>query len=231
MSLFDTTKLPCPLCGTETSFNAVHSVNVDRRPELRDQILEGTFQQEACGACGKTFRMDPQFTYVDLGRRQWIAVYGRDELDQWGMLEGEVSELYDSAFGKNAPPLAQGLAVGVTPRLLFGWPALWEKLSLDDHGLDEVQMQLFKTGLLRNMEESPLGPGSELRFLEVPPDRPDQLSLAWLDSDTADFIEGLLVPRALYDEVALRAEAWQPLRSELEGRLFLDMQRLITAST
>ena len=52
MSLFETTKLPCPLCGTEVSFNAVHSVNADRRPDLRDAIIAGTFQQEACSSCG-----------------------------------------------------------------------------------------------------------------------------------------------------------------------------------
>ena len=172
--------------------------------------------------------MDPRFTYVDLGRKQWIGVYGHGELDTWRILEAEVGDLYDLAFGAKAPAVARDLARDVRPRLTFGWPALWEKLAIDQHGLDDVQMQLFKTGLLRGMEDSPLGANSELRFLEIPQDDPSELSLAWLDSNTATFLQGLRVPRELYDDVAADPDAWKALRSELEGRLFVDMQRLIT---
>ena len=35
MSLFLTQELPCPSCRTPVSFELVHSVNADRRPDLR----------------------------------------------------------------------------------------------------------------------------------------------------------------------------------------------------
>jgi hypothetical protein len=37
----------------------------------------------------------------------------------------------------------------------------------------------------------------------------------------------LTVPRALYDEVAGDRRGWQALREELDGRIFVDMQRLM----
>ncbi len=231
MSLFENTKLPCPICGDETNFNAVHSVNVDRAPELREQIVEGTFQQEACGACGKAFRMDPQFTYVDLGRKQWVAVYGTDELEAWRTTEEEVQSLFNIAFGSGAPKPAQDLAVGIQPRLVFGWSALWELLAIQDAGLDDLQVQLLKLGLLRNMEDSPFALDSELRFLEIPEDGPQELSFAWVNSESAEFIQGFRIPRALYDEITENPDQWKALRSELDGQLFMDMQRLVTVGT
>ena len=54
MSLFTAMKLKCPSCSEDLDFQAVLSVNIDRKPALRDQILGGTFQQEDCPHCGKT---------------------------------------------------------------------------------------------------------------------------------------------------------------------------------
>ncbi len=228
MSLFKTTKLPCPACGTQVPFQAVNSVNADRRADLRAAIREGTFQRQECPKCGKPFRLDPQFNYLDVGRNQWIAVFPWAELERWRTLEGEVRQLHATAFGAQAPPAARDLGRNLRPRLVFGWPALWEKLAADEHGLDDVQLELFKLGLVRNLPESPLDLDTELRFIEVPEDGRGELALAWLDGETAEFVQGLRVPREVYEEVAKEPETWEALRGELEGTLFVDMKRLIT---
>jgi len=227
MSLFATVNVPCPACGEQVAFNAVHSVNADRRPDLREAIQKGAFQSQACPSCGKTFRMDPRFTYLDVGRNQWIAVFPHAEMDQWRTREEEVQHLYDRSFGREAPPLARNIGAAMKPRLVFGWPALWEKLAVDDHGLEDVQVELLKVGLLRSLPESPLSFATELRFLEVPTNNPTELSFAWVNSTTADFVQGVSVPRALYDDVALRGDEWKSLRAEFAHALFLDMNRLI----
>src|ERR1700759_2618037 len=64
MSLFSTTQLQCPKCQQMTSREGVGSLNADRRPDLRQQILDGTFQIVECSHCGHTFRLEPDFNYV-----------------------------------------------------------------------------------------------------------------------------------------------------------------------
>src|SRR5881394_851289 len=185
MSLFATANVPCPACGKQVAFNMVHSVSAVGRPDLREAILKGTFQQQPCPACKKTFRMDPRFTYLDVGRNQWISVLPLAEMDQWRTHEEEVHGLFDRAFGRKAAPVAREIGVGMKARLVFGWPALWEKLAIDDHHLDDIQVELLKVGLLRSLPESPFSFATELRFQEVPKKNPQQLSFAWLNSTTA----------------------------------------------
>jgi hypothetical protein len=229
MSLFRTTELPCPSCGKPVSFEAVHSVNADRRPDLRDAIVEGSFQRETCASCGTEFRLDPEFTYMDLGRNLWIAVYPLDQLENWREVEESVSKTFDLAFGSGAPQAARDLGVNLKPRVVFGWPALWEKIAANQHGLDDVQVAMLEIALLKNAPDSPLGEDTELRLLDAPDDGKNELSFAWLDSNTADFLQGMRVPRELYADIGAEPESWRALRSSLSEGAFVDMKRLITA--
>ncbi len=228
MSLFQSTNLPCPSCGKDVEFQVVHSVNADRRGDLRDAIREGSFQRETCGSCGTGFRLDPQFTYLDLGRKQWIAAFPRADLDSWREREAEIRQTFEVAFGSQASAAAREIGRNLVPRLVFGWPALTEKLAAGEHGLDDVQLELLKVGLVKNVADDKFGEDTELRFLQVPADGPRELALAWLDSQTAKFVEGMRVPRELYDAIAAEPESWEALRSQLTEGLFVDMKRLIT---
>ena len=46
MSIFESTELACPACGAINAFEAVNSVNADRRADLRRAILDGSFQRQ-----------------------------------------------------------------------------------------------------------------------------------------------------------------------------------------
>ena len=59
MSVFHTQTVHCPACATPVEFKLVFSVNADRRPDLRDAIVAGTFQRQPCPSCGTEFRVDP----------------------------------------------------------------------------------------------------------------------------------------------------------------------------
>lgn len=174
--------------------------------------------------------MDPKFTYLDIKRNQWIAAFPHADMDDWSTREEEVRALFDRSFGQNAPRLARSIGAAMKPRLVFGWPALCEKLAIDEHRLDDAQLELLKVGLLRSLPETPFGFATELRFLGIPKANPAELSFAWMNSTTADFVQGVTVPRALYDDVAARAADWKSLRGEFDGALFLDMNRLVVPS-
>ena len=49
MSLFNPAAAQCPNCGTAQDVQLVGSINADRRPDLRQQILDRTFQAHEWG--------------------------------------------------------------------------------------------------------------------------------------------------------------------------------------
>lgn len=228
MSLFATVDVPCPACGTKVAFQAVNSVNAVGRPDLREAILRGTFQKQTCAKCGKEFRMDPRFSYIDAGRGQWIATFPEPDLDSWRVREEEVLRLFDKAFGSGASPFAREIGKTLRPRLVFGWPALWEKLAIDDAGLDDVIVEIVKIGLLRNVPETPFALTNELRFVRAPNDGTRDLAFAWVDSTTTQFLQGMRVPRALYDEIAKDPDNSRALRADFANATFVDLKRLVS---
>jgi hypothetical protein len=228
MSLFETTSQPCPLCGESTSFALVHSVNADRRKDLREAILTGMFQRQACPRCGVTFRMQPEMTYLDIGRQQWIGAFPFEKLRDWQTVEQNATDSFARAFGESASPLAKELGEGIRPRITFGWPALCEKIVAAQAGLDDVNLELFKVALIRGVDESPLSGMTELRFIET---QDDGLILDWLVTATEQTVDRIRAPRSLYDEIAADQNDWQPLRDEISTGLFVDVQRLLIPAT
>src|SRR5262249_17903338 len=99
MSVFNTTQLACPACGVAVTFNLVHSVNAVRRPDLRAAILDRSFQRQPCPSCGTVFRVEPEFTYLDIKRKQFLAVWPPSNLAKWQDFEVRSQAAYDKAFG------------------------------------------------------------------------------------------------------------------------------------
>ena len=148
MSMFDTATATCPKCGTEAELEVVLSVNADRRPDLRAEILDGSFQAVPCAKCGTRVRLEPEFVYFDLGRRQWIVVHPADAVDGWAEAEQHARAIFEESFGTGAPAQVRELTEGVAPRVVFGWPALQEKLLCADLALDDTALELLKLAIL-----------------------------------------------------------------------------------
>jgi hypothetical protein len=224
MSVFHTENLACPSCQTPVEFQAVLSVNVDRRPDLREAILDGSFQREICPACGRMFRLEPEMAYLNLGRKQWLLVRPVGAREAWPELEAQARTLFADAFGQNVPASIRSQVNAVQPRVTFGWAALREKLLCAEHGLDDVNLELLKLAVIRGLETSPLTDDTELRLLNV---EADELVLAWIVAVPEELVETLHVPRALYDEIAGNDADWGPLRQELSAGAYVDVQRLL----
>lgn len=228
MSLFKPITLPCPACGTDVQFQAVHSVNADARPDLRTQILADAFQQQTCPKCGKTFRLDPEFNLIDTQRGAWIAAAPLAKLTQWKEVEDHAKSIFERAFGEDAAEGAQEIGKKLRPRITFGWPALREKLVAIDNDLDDVTLELCKAFILRSVN-SPVAADTELRLLAA---TPTELAFGWLQPADRSAGPAMRVARTVYDQIAADKEgAWEELREEVSAGLFVDLNRLLLADS
>lgn len=226
MSIFRPETLPCPTCAEGVAFEVAHSVNADRRPDLRQDIVERRFQCETCPTCGTEFRRAPALTYMDVENRLWIIAAPATDLPGWGEMEATTTATFGRAFGPGSSPLAEEYATTLRPRLVFGWAALREKIVAAAAGLDDVVLEMLKLSFLRTGGADLLADGIELRLISV---EGDVLKLAAIDSRTDRLEELVSVPRGAYDAIAAAPEAWAPLRAELTAGPFVDIDRMMVA--
>jgi hypothetical protein len=226
MSMFFSVQATCDRCGTGTSFRLAASVNADRRPDLRQAIMDGTFQAETCPGCGAALRLPLHLSYLDLGRGQWVLAEHTEALPVWREAEQHAREVFEGTYGKNASGPAQELGTGLRPRLVFGWAAFRELLQADLLGLDAVGLELLKLVLLRTVPNAPIAEDTELRLIGG---AGEMLEFLWVEGRTEKPLTGLSVSRETYDAVEVNAPDWAKLRRELRGALFVDYRRLFMA--
>jgi len=224
MSIFDHETLACPKCGREIDFAVARSVLADRRPDLREQIMAGTFQIDRCPHCETRLRREPDLNYVDIGRAQWILARPAPEVVDWGALEAQALGIYELAYGSLAPAPAQEIGRGMQVRVVFGWPALCEKVLALEHGIDDVSLECMKVRLMRDLNGPALGDTTELRLHRV---EDEGLILAWVDADGEAPLEVLTVPRALLDSIDGARADHAELRASLLAGPFVDINRLL----
>jgi endogenous inhibitor of DNA gyrase (YacG/DUF329 family) len=200
MSMFQETAVACPMCGSEVEFEVVQSVNVDRRPELRAAILDGSFQRKACPSCGKQFRVEPELVYMDLQRGQYLGAWPATRRHDWKALAAQTRKTFDDALGSNAPASARKLGQAVQVRAVFGWWALAEKILARQLGIDDCTLEAAKLAVMRTQEESPLPGHSELRLVR---EQDGDLIFAWLGSPGGggEQTPPMRVPRQLINDI------------------------------
>jgi hypothetical protein len=210
MSIFNDAEAICGKCGHRQPVALVASVNADRRPDLRQAILDGSFQAHDCPDCGTPMRLPAHLAYIDLGRGQWILVQSADAMADWQGAEGEARDVFEQAFGTAASEAAREIGEGLTPRLVFGWPALREKLVCRELALDDTTLELLKIALMRDVPGPALADESELRLTGG---ENGSLNFSWVASATEQRLSSVEVPRDAYEDVADEAEDWQALRA------------------
>jgi len=223
MSLFSSMTVTCPTCDSSFTVDAVGSVNADRRPDLRDEILDNSFQTVTCDTCGDSFRLEPDFNYLDMGRGQWIAGKPVGRRADYEQAEAETQQDFDRSYGPSTGPGAQEIGKALQARLTFGWPAVREKILINESGLDDELVELLKIELLRRLPEITLTSETEMRLVGA---GDDTLEIVWINPMTEEVTQSVNVRRELYDEVAGNAEGWAPIAEQLHQGMFVDAQRL-----
>ena len=222
MSVFNSAQIACPACGAEVTFELVHSVNAVRRPDLRAAILDRSFQRQPCPTCGTAFRVEPQFTYLDMGRKQFFAVWPASALAQWQDYEARSRASYDKAFGPGMDGAA--LAGGLLARCVFGWLGLNEKLIAAENGIDDVELEMAKLATLRTLGDIKLGADREFRLVGA---TDDELIVGWLRTSKEEIGDEYSVPRQLLKDIQAEPQKWAALRADVSGGMFVDYRRLL----
>lgn len=224
MSLFSTIEAVCPHCDVESEFELVFSVNADRRPELRAEILDRRFQQLQCPACQQLFRMEPQFTYLHIGGKQFLTVWPSSDLAHWADKEAESQKMFDKFWGPNAEPVSAAIGSELVHRVTFGWEATHEKLVAADAGIDDVLLELAKLAVIRSQGDGFTVGETALRLVGV--DDQDNMILGLFEGADEHVYEHFKVPRSLLEEIDLDEE-WDSLRDRLKEGPFVDLLRLV----
>jgi hypothetical protein len=222
MSVFRSVDVECPGCGTVARVNLVLSVNADRRPDLRDAIVDGSFQRFACASCGTSQRIDPAFTYVDLARKQYVGVWPTARRGDWQAAAAETEAAFENAYGKAATGKAKDLGEGVQVRAVFGWPALVEKILAAGAGIDDRTLELLKILVMRRSASTPVPGDIELRLVAV--DGGDPV-LGWVDPLDGSVGEARKVGAGAVAAIEAEPEAWAALRTDLGKGPVVDFQR------
>jgi hypothetical protein len=226
MSLFVKAIAACAHCGASRELKLSASINAQRRSDLRQEILDGTFQFFTCENCSAPLRLPIHLSYLDIGRNQWFLAEGINEISRWRDVENAARALFDKTYGSRAPASARELGAGLRPRLVFGWPALREALIGDDLALDPVVLELLKLAIIRNLRGSPMAETTELRLTGGDD---TTLQFTWVESASEENLASLPVERALYDSIVMDPVPWESLASEMEGKFFVDLRRLMFA--
>ena len=227
MSIFRYETVSCPACATPVEFELVLSVNADRRPDLRDEIVAGSFQRRPCPSCGVEFRVDPEFTYMDLDHGQYIGVWPIARRGDWQACGAKTAETFEAALGKGASPEARKLGAKLEPRAVFGFPALVEKIIAREAGIDDRTLELAKVLALRKGSETPVPGRRELRLVEA---GAEDFVLAWVRPADGAVESAIRVPRTLLADIDAEPEPWKAMRESVGEGIVVDFQRDMLAA-
>jgi hypothetical protein len=225
MSRFMTDPVTCPYCGDMRDRSVARSINAERSPHLRQAILSGDFQRVDCPACGQRFCVDAPFAYIDGPRREWVVVFGENDVEGFRALEPVAESTFELGAGPRAPKVAREIFGGVKRRAVFGGLALTEKLLAWDAGLDDGALEVLKFSAFGAFAKvtrgAPVGRRHHIRLVEVTDE-----DLVFLSGGEDLDIEILAVDRRAYGPVAERCAAGDPLFELLTEGPFVDMGRV-----
>jgi hypothetical protein len=126
----------------------VESANIQRFPEFRKQVIDGSFMRFTCTVCNGAFVIETDLLYTDVDQGLFVGVFPRDRRADVAECEALVERTYDQVFVQEPPAFARALFANLQCRVVFGYEELREKVvcfaaGLDDHIIEAVKVALI----------------------------------------------------------------------------------------
>lgn len=203
MSTFIPSRIVCR-CGHGYDVEVANGLHISLRPDLRQQILDGTFHRFHCPACGMTTMVDALLSFTDFPRRQWFTVAPSTGMPWRRRWLAIARDSFQATMVNNAPEMVAGWGREMTRRLMFGLAALREKLVIGDAGLDDRVVELLKIQLVRDLRDT-LSSDHYFHLVAVAGD-----DLVFERTHPDGLIRAFPIPRGMYDALARAPElqAW-----------------------
>jgi hypothetical protein len=122
-------------------------------PQIREELVRGTFQVFTCPGCEKPFVVEDTLVYTDFERNEYVAVETVASAS-WQAAVARHHTVFRNCF-ENGPPIAQAWGAMFKRRVVFGLRGLREKIVLWDAGLDDRIVEAVKGDVLREEDASP----------------------------------------------------------------------------
>lgn len=220
MSTFVPSTIACR-CGERYPVEVADGLHISLRPDLRQQILDGTFHRFFCPACGMTTMVDRLLSFTDFPRRQWFTVAPSHGLP-WRRQWLDVAQKgFQATMVENAPEMVVGWGREMTRRLMFGLAALREKLIISDAGLDDRVVELLKVQIVRDLRGE-FSPDHYFHLVEVKDD-----ALMFERTHPDEIIRSVPLPRRLYDDLAREPELPRWIELAFPDGLLIDHRAML----
>ena len=225
MSTIYSAAFRCADCGAVLDVRVADSLNANRLPEARQWVLDRTLFQHAC-PCGRTITAIQPFLYADFDRGLWLQVLPEDQRPTYHRHEREVLAAYRDAFDPaTGPRFIDALGAMVTPRVVYGYEELREKVVAADAALHDAMVEALKLELLVGQPEL-LQRGIVLLTLDdADPHVLQFRGYGFPPGGPGEIRAELTVARATYDELIERAALVRDSYPSLFDGVYVNVQR------
>lgn len=229
MSQLAPASVTCPSCQATWSQALFSSVDADTIDAQVTDILDGTFEQKTCAACGWTFRPEHPMLYASHVRRLWIVMHPPEDQPRFGTLEVAVARRIEQELA-GAAPFVQKRFTGLQPRLVFGQHALTEAVRVDHDGIDPATLECAKLLTVRRNLQALINHGPfELAYERL--DDAGAIGCAIHALPTMARVGEMVLPAGILAEVQAALPAMRAQFPALFGMPYVSATRYLIGST
>lgn len=184
----------CPQCQHEQDVRLSDKLDANARPDLKERLMDNTFNRIECEDCGFSFRADMPVLYTDL--KKGIIIH-------WIPLHSQPLEVIQKEFEASQDEMRRQLPKGTPiPRLqlVLTRVELVERIFLLEQDLDERLIEYVKYLIYQNNAERVPAKDKNLLFNAQKSDD-HNFCFVVQDINTASFDEVLTYPRSQYQKL------------------------------
>jgi hypothetical protein len=214
MSIQQNEPVVCPNCKNIITIETYQSLNPNRQTDVTPAILNDTLQSGTC-PCGKQIRIEPHMMYMDIKNGLFMAVFPSSEIENFKQHEMETATTFDDTL-KSFPD-----APKAKKRIVFGWPALKEKVLAQEHGISDIELEMVKMAIIRTGADQIPFQTTCLRLVDI---NESDLVFDCVQYTPPYSVEvSFEYPKNALTHIQTYPEDWASLRKQIDQGLFIDL--------